>query len=321
MTHSLNAYARYLGASYHTKLVASTGFAIERPLLDAWSASQDLIVTRTAIGNVNIGFHELVQIFHANPHWISDAEVLDYMTTLPSLRTLADLNVVLHPPGVLGMVLHSPIESGMTRAELEEASEREYMPYRDFLRHDGGLDDHRASPLPLAHPDDLAEGVPCLMGLMWRTRATESLDRYVAARVAEIAFGSDDHHSVLRPLRDSGEVYSTISRYLFDIDVFIVGVIGTYSPSKYFRVLKVLHNLDNIGAVLDHAKATFSSRLRMSDSHIPLHRIGTYLTLDPDTNDDAILGLANQVSSDQILEIVMGRSFPLLKKVDGHGIQ
>jgi hypothetical protein len=308
--------------SYHTKLVADAVFSIQRPLLDAWSAAHGLVVTCSAVGNVHLGFHQLVQIIHSEPHWVQDDEVLSWITSSGGLLHMARAGALLHPPGVVGMVLRVPLDNKETERELLVAAGRRFLPYKEFLRQDwvsGRRPGSDSLALNTAEPP--SEGEPCLMGLMWRVAATATLRTYVAIKIAELAFGSDDHHSALRPLRDSGEIYSIISRYLFETDVFVLAGAGTYSPSKYHRAAKTLINFDYLDSTLGHAKKTFASRLIMTDSHVRLHRLGSYIMIDPDVTEEYLVELANEVTADEIRSILSGQQWPLIRRIDEHGIR
>lgn len=315
-------YCRPLGRHYTAKLIAEAVFTQSATLLDAWAFEQDLVVTRSALGSVQLGFFEVVQVVGAQERKMPDGRVLALLHDDAGLRRAAAAGLRVQPRGLESLI----VDAGDTAAgiaDLLQAAQREYLPFERALQScpwRGQADD--MPPAALAAPASVREGEAAVMGFLWRVQATMSLRTLVTLRLAELVLGSDEHESLLRPLRDRGDVYATFARYLYDVGVFVLAAAGSYTEEKAHRVAALLEAASDsyFDKGLDRARDLYAARLRMAETATNFHYLASYLLVRPDTTVEELIDLSADITATEVMSVLGGAHHTILQKVAGHGL-
>lgn len=136
------------------------------------------------------------------------------------------------------------------------------------------------APTPHRLPDPAAPpaNTPTVLGRIWLTGPSSVRD-IVEWRLLERTLGADEHHAVLRPLREQGRIYSAVTRHLLEVGAFACGTIVPYDEALEREIHRLLDAYRPDAAALAQARRAlwFDLQVQRTD---PFHALAPYALVE-----------------------------------------
>lgn len=298
-------------AGYGSKLRLDRSIADQRRDLDRWSFGQGMYVSHAVFGSLQSGFHEFVSVTarRAEPAAVAAALERADQTARVALEERPDAP----PPRPRGFAKLLLADQDFGPGGLNTDA---YVLLRDWKQ----LLPRAVTDTPqIATTERIDDGGLAVMGRMWHLR-TLDLRTYLTARLAELVFGSTEPGAVLRPLRDSGDVYAAFARHLYDLGVLVVAVLGAHSENLAGRTQGLIEAAQPTARDLTSAKGNFWFQFRLGESSSSIHALAPYALIDPTVTASGLEQLLDSIELHELTAVLASQGRPIRKMVNEHGL-
>jgi len=302
---STDVYVRPV-ANLATKVALDHSIMQRRTDLDRWAFPRGLYVSHSVFGSITAGFHEFVTVAAREADESSTEEALNQARQTTRLALELDARRAL-PRGLSGLLMAYQDLGRIT------APDSDYQPLTSWdCLADAGL--VFPAQLALVLDEEVAQGELSLVGRAWRLPALD-VHHYCVVQLLEQLLGSDEPFAAVRPLRESGDIYATVNRYLYDIGVLVIAVITSYDPQIGPQVEALLTDFEPGEDDVDAARAAIRFRWRFGQAGAPPHAMAPYALLDHSVTLDEMERVLDGIGIDDLMAVHLQPSAPLRRRL------
>lgn len=297
---------------YAEKLILDDVIAKHRHNLDCWSFSRGLYVSHSVFGSLHSGFSEFVSVTARREDPALFVPALDQanQTIVAAQQLTGTYTSALRPRGFSRLLVAN---QNFDKHKLPIGSYEPLQNWGQMIRRTV------TDPPVITTTEPVTEGQLSILGRLWPLHA-ENLREYVSVRLLEHILGSTEDSAALRPLRDSGETYAAVGRYIYDLGVLVVAVLAAFIAPLEVGVQRLLDSVRPTTQQLQAAKRDFWFQFSLSQSTSNLHAFAPFALLDPSVSMAGLRSLVDAIRLDDVTDILVSSWAPVRKAVDEHGL-
>lgn len=299
---------------YAAKLVLDQAIAERRHDLDRWSFTRGIYVSHSVFGSLQSGFSEFVSLttHRDNPDPCLVAQALaqanqTVRATQPPIGTPAPRP---RPRGFSRLLV---ADQDFDECQLPHGAYEPLRTWRDVERR--AVND----PPRLETTEAVADGRLCILGRAWPLHSAD-LRSYLSVRLLEHMLGSTEESAALRPLRDNGDAYAAVGRFVYDLGVLVVAVLGSFATPLATHTQLLLDSVRPTTEQLDAAKRDFWFQFSLGQSASGLHALAPFALLDPSVSAADLRQLVDEIRLDEVAAILTSNWVTVRRVLDEHGL-
>jgi len=296
---------------YAAKLVLDQAIIERRRELDEWSFARGIYLSHSVFGSLRSGFSEFVSLTTRRQDPAVVVGALEQANHTARMVLLTDGHARKPHPRGFNKLLLADQDFGVYHPPSGA-----YEPLRTWKQVAGSAVPETPE---LTTTEVVDDGQLSILGRIWPLQAAD-LRGYLAVRLLEHILGSSEPGAALRPLRDSGDTYAAVGRYVYDLGVLVVGVLAAFTEPLEERTQKLLDSVRPTTEQLEAARRDFWFQFQLGESASSLHALAPFALLDPAVTVARLGRLVSEIRLDEVTGILASAGDPMRKAVDEHGL-